>query len=65
VRISGHPKVHETFARVSGYVEQFDIHSPQATVREALIYSAWLRLPEEVDKTTREVRRLEEPVCAL
>lgn len=65
MRISGHPKVHETFARVSGYVEQFDIHSPQATVREALIYSAWLRLPEEVDKTTREVRRLEEPVCAL
>jgi ABC-type multidrug transport system ATPase subunit len=65
VRISGHPKVHETFARVSGYVEQFDIHSPQSTVREALIYSAWLRLPEEVDKTTREVRRLEEPVCAL
>lgn len=56
VRISGHPKVHETFARVSGYVEQFDIHSPQATVREALIYSAWLRLPEEVDKGTREVR---------
>ena len=26
VRINGHPKVHQTFARVSGYCEQFDIH---------------------------------------
>ncbi len=28
VRVSGHPKVQATFARVMGYVEQFDIHSP-------------------------------------
>jgi hypothetical protein len=28
VRVSGHPKVQETFARVMGYVEQFDVHSP-------------------------------------
>ena len=27
VRVSGHPKVQETFARVIGYVEQSDIHS--------------------------------------
>lgn len=58
MRISGHPKEHATFARISGYVEQFDIHSPQATVREALVYSAWLRLPPQVDKPTREVRRV-------
>lgn len=48
VRISGYPKNQETFARVSGYCEQTDIHSPQVTIRESLIYSAFLRLPKEV-----------------
>lgn len=48
IRISGFPKVQETFARISGYCEQTDIHSPQVTVRESLIYSAFLRLPKEV-----------------
>ncbi|VVA95985.1 unnamed protein product [Arabis nemorensis] len=50
VRISGFPKVQETFARISGYCEQTDIHSPQVTVRESLIFSAFLRLPKEVSK---------------
>ncbi|KAJ8550813.1 hypothetical protein K7X08_000183 [Anisodus acutangulus] len=48
IRISGFPKRQETFARVSGYCEQTDIHSPQVTVREALIFSAFLRLPKEI-----------------
>ncbi|XP_010545667.1 PREDICTED: ABC transporter G family member 29 [Tarenaya hassleriana] len=50
IRISGYPKKQETFARISGYCEQNDIHSPQVTVRESLIYSAFLRLPKEVRK---------------
>ncbi|MQL78829.1 hypothetical protein Taro_011257 [Colocasia esculenta] len=50
IRISGYPKNQETFARISGYCEQTDIHSPQVTVRESLIYSAFLRLPKEVSK---------------
>ncbi|KAL3511745.1 hypothetical protein ACH5RR_024462 [Cinchona calisaya] len=50
IRISGFPKKQETFARVSGYCEQTDIHSPQVTVRESLIFSAFLRLPQEVSK---------------
>ncbi|KAG5537776.1 hypothetical protein RHGRI_025028 [Rhododendron griersonianum] len=50
IRISGFPKVQETFARISGYCEQNDIHSPQVTVRESLIYSAFLRLPKEVNQ---------------
>ncbi|KAJ6942433.1 ABC transporter G family member 29-like [Populus alba x Populus x berolinensis] len=50
IRISGFPKKQETFARISGYCEQNDIHSPQVTVKESLIYSAFLRLPKEVDK---------------
>ena len=55
IRISGYPKKQETFARISGYCEQNDIHSPHVTVYESLIYSAWLRLPAEVDSKTRKV----------
>ncbi|CAA6653938.1 unnamed protein product [Spirodela intermedia] len=53
IRIGGYPKVQATFARVSGYCEQTDIHSPQITVEESLMYSAWLRLPPEIDPKTR------------
>ncbi|KAH7655207.1 P-loop containing nucleoside triphosphate hydrolase protein [Dioscorea alata] len=49
IRIGGYPKTQETFTRISGYCEQTDIHSPQITVRESVIYSAWLRLPQEID----------------
>ena len=58
IRISGFPKRQETFARVSGYCEQNDIHSPQVTVRESLIYSAFLRLPKEVTKDEKMVMLL-------
>ncbi|CAI5979034.1 unnamed protein product [Closterium sp. NIES-64] len=50
IRVSGYPKVQETFLRVSGYCEQVDIHTPQVTVHESLLYSAWMRLPEEIDR---------------
>ncbi|XP_048225566.1 pleiotropic drug resistance protein 3 isoform X1 [Ricinus communis] len=53
IRIGGYPKVQHLFARISGYVEQTDIHSPQITVEESLIYSAWLRLPSEIDPKTK------------
>lgn len=55
VRISGYPKLQETFARVSGYCEQNDIHSPQVTVRESLMYSGFLRLPKEVSDEEKMV----------
>ncbi|KAF7843397.1 ABC transporter G family member 36 [Senna tora] len=48
IRISGFLKKQETFARISGYCEQTDIHSPQVTIRESLVFSAFLRLPKEV-----------------
>ncbi|KAL3361340.1 hypothetical protein AABB24_014307 [Solanum stoloniferum] len=54
ISISGYPKQQETFARISGYCEQTDIHSPHVTVYESLLYSAWLRLPREVDTETRK-----------
>ncbi|KAG8087193.1 hypothetical protein GUJ93_ZPchr0010g8360 [Zizania palustris] len=55
ISISGYPKKQETFARVSGYCEQNDIHSPNVTVYESLAYSAWLRLPSDVDSGTRKM----------
>ncbi|XP_020584448.1 ABC transporter G family member 42-like [Phalaenopsis equestris] len=50
IRISGYAKNQATFARISGYCEQFDIHSPQLTIRESLIFSALLRLSSDVSK---------------
>lgn len=55
IRISGFPKRQETFARISGYCEQYDIHSPQVTVYESLIYSAFLRLPKEYGEDEKMV----------
>ncbi|WRX26097.1 ABC transporter-like [Theobroma cacao] len=55
IRISGFPKKQETFARISGYCEQNDIHSPQVTVRESLIYSAFLRVPKEVSNEEKMI----------
>ncbi|KAF3674465.1 Pleiotropic drug resistance protein 1 [Capsicum annuum] len=55
IKISGYPKKQETFARISGYCEQNDIHSPYVTVYESLVYSAWLRLSHEIDEKTRKM----------
>ncbi|KAI3860698.1 hypothetical protein MKX03_014734 [Papaver bracteatum] len=55
ISISSYPKKQETFARISGYCEQNDIHSPFVTVYESISYSAWLRLPNEVDPATRKM----------
>ncbi|EFH53491.1 ATPDR10/PDR10 [Arabidopsis lyrata subsp. lyrata] len=58
IHVSGFPKKQNSFARVSGYCEQSDIHSPLLTVYESLLYSAWLRLPPDIDTHTREVMEL-------
>ncbi|PKA64532.1 Pleiotropic drug resistance protein 6 [Apostasia shenzhenica] len=55
ITISGYPKNQKTFARVSGYCEQNDIHSPCLTVIESLIFSALLRLPSLVDQETQKL----------
>jgi len=55
ITISGYPKKQETFARISGYCEQTDIHSPCVTVYESLVFSAWLRLSQEVNFETRQM----------
>ncbi|PWA42502.1 plant PDR ABC transporter associated [Artemisia annua] len=53
--LAGYPKNQSTFARVSGYCEQNDIHSPNVTVYESLLYSAWLRLSADVNAKTRKI----------
>ncbi|XP_058087713.1 pleiotropic drug resistance protein 2 isoform X2 [Magnolia sinica] len=55
ISISGYPKNQATFARVSGYCEQNDIHSPNVTVYESLVYSAWMRLAPDVKPETRRM----------
>uniref|UniRef100_A0A0E0J3P2 ABC transporter domain-containing protein n=1 Tax=Oryza nivara TaxID=4536 RepID=A0A0E0J3P2_ORYNI len=55
ITLSGYPKKQETFARISGYCEQTDIHSPNVTVYESILYSAWLRLSSDVDTNTRKM----------
>ncbi|GER27444.1 ABC transporter G family member 37 [Striga asiatica] len=53
VRVGGYPKVQNTFARISGYCEQNYIHSPEITVHESLIFSAWLRLDPQIDSNRK------------
>jgi ATP-binding cassette subfamily G (WHITE) protein 2 (SNQ2) len=45
-----------SFQRTTGYCEQVDVHLPQATVREALEFSALLRQPKNLsDKVRRSL----------
>lgn len=55
IYISGYPKNQKTFARISGYCEQNDVHSPCLTVHESLVFSAWLRLSSQCDFATQRV----------
>jgi len=47
VKLNGHLQNKNTFRRCSGYVEQFDVQSPQLTVRETVEFSAKMRLDVE------------------
>ncbi|CAL0299773.1 unnamed protein product [Lupinus luteus] len=55
ISISGYPKNQATFARISGYCEQNDIHSPNLTVYESLVFSAWLRLGKEIKREKQKM----------
>lgn len=55
IRVSGVPVDQcRGLARALGYVEQTDVHVPEATVAEALAFSAALRLPADVSADARE-----------
>lgn len=47
--INGKPR-DASFQLISGYVEQFDSHDETSTVREAIEFSARLRLPPDMDE---------------
>ena len=59
ILLNGHPSSPATFSRLAGYVEQTDIHSPTATVIEALRFSCHLRLDRSVSTSTKEAFVLE------
>mmetsp|Transcript_2153 Transcript_2153/g.3908 ORF Transcript_2153/g.3908 Transcript_2153/m.3908 type:complete len:1099 (-) Transcript_2153:1265-4561(-) len=54
VHLNGHLQEPQTFRRIMGYVEQFDIQSAQLTVRETVEFSARLRLDESDEAITPE-----------
>eukprot|EP01065_Artemidia_motanka_P044048 TRINITY_DN6212_c0_g1_i1.p1 TRINITY_DN6212_c0_g1~~TRINITY_DN6212_c0_g1_i1.p1 ORF type:complete len:1335 (+),score=424.94 TRINITY_DN6212_c0_g1_i1:69-4073(+) len=58
VTLDGRPVSPRSFKRMTGYVEQNDIHQPRATVREAVQFSARLRrgvAPEHADAAAERV----------
>ena len=52
--LNGRPRDGTSFARMTAYCEQMDVHNSFATVREALHFSAYLRLAAEIEASTRE-----------
>ena len=54
--MNGHLQEPISFRRCSGYVEQFDVQSPELTVRETVLFSARLRLDPKKVKTDEEVQ---------
>jgi ABC-type multidrug transport system ATPase subunit len=63
LKLNGQPATHAMLSSTSGYSEQSDVHVPQATVREALDFSAALRLPPSLHADERN--RIVDGVLAL
>jgi ABC-type multidrug transport system ATPase subunit len=55
VYVNGFPQDRESFRRCSGYVEQFDIQSPELTVWETVLFSGHLRL--DANKVTSDKQK--------
>ncbi|KAA0170510.1 hypothetical protein FNF27_06572 [Cafeteria roenbergensis] len=54
ISINGRTTEPAELAKSIAYVEQTDLHFPEATVREALLFSAALRLPASITAEQRE-----------
>ncbi|KAG7357215.1 multidrug ABC transporter ATPase [Nitzschia inconspicua] len=57
VYVNGFPRDAKSFRRCSGYVEQFDIQSPQLTVRETVLFSGRLRLDADKVKSDKQKKK--------
>jgi ABC-type multidrug transport system ATPase subunit len=55
--VNGLPRDRGSFFRIAGYVEQFDSHNEKSSVREAIEFSAMLRLPKDVTDRKDEITR--------
>lgn len=66
VRLNGHPQEARSFRRCTGYVEQFDVQSPQLTIRETVDFSARLRLEESLKEVTpKNIDKFVDQVLAM
>lgn len=54
IRVNGHLQDKNSFRRCTGFVQQFDVQSPQLTVLETVQFSARLRLAEDDPNNTKE-----------
>lgn len=54
IRVNGHLQEKNSFRRCTGFVQQFDVQSPQLTVLETVQFSAKLRLAEDDPNNTKE-----------
>lgn len=54
----------ESFQRKTGYVQQQDLHLQTSTVRDALLFSAFLRQPKHVSKQEK-IEYVEEVIKLL
>lgn len=54
VMLNGFQQEAGSFRRCSGYVEQFDVQTPELTVKETLLFSARLRLDAKKVKSDRK-----------
>jgi len=62
VLLNGFPQDAMTFRRCSGYVEQFDVQSPELTVRETILFSARLRLDPALVPNDEDVQNFVDSV---
>ena len=60
ILVNGHPKNQKTWSRVVGYVEQDIRHTAQLTVREALMFSARLRLSNSQNLDSEAINKVVE-----
>lgn len=56
VCLNGWPQEKESFRRCAGMVEQFDVQSPELTIRETVLFSAKLRLDASLVESDDDIQ---------